>query len=102
MTQGQRALRRWLISIRGTDPSMPAPPPVPPTRDFTGWIMRPVDKLTDDDRAELRRLCGLCPDLAAIRDLAGGFAELVRTRGGQRLAAWVEDLDGERLVLRVG
>jgi hypothetical protein len=55
--------------------------------------MRPVDKLTDDDRAELRRLCGLCPDLAAIRDLARGFAELVRTRGGQRLTAWVEQAE---------
>jgi GGDEF domain-containing protein len=55
--------------------------------------MRPVDKLTDDDRAELRRLCGLCPDLATIRDLANGFAELVRTRGGQRLTAWVEQAE---------
>jgi transposase len=90
---GERTLRRWLIGIRGTDPSVPAPPPVPPARDITGWIMRPVDKLTDDDHAELRRLCGLCPDLAAIRDLARGFAELVRTRGGQRLTAWVEQAE---------
>jgi hypothetical protein len=90
---GERTLRRWLIGIRGTDPFVPAPPPVPPARDITGWIMRPVDKLTDDDRAELRRLCGLCPDLAAIRDLARGIAELVRTRGGQRLTAWVEQAE---------
>jgi hypothetical protein len=60
-TGGERTLRRWLIGIRGTDGSVPAPPPVPPARDITGWIMRPVDKLTDDDRAELQRLCGLCP-----------------------------------------
>jgi hypothetical protein len=61
--------------------------------DITGWIMRPVDKLTDDDRAELRRLCGLCPDLAAIRDLARDFAELVRTRGGKRPTIWIEQAE---------
>jgi transposase len=87
---GERTLRRYLVSIRGRNEPAPVPPPVPPARDITGWIMRPVDKLTDEHRAELERLCGLCPDLAAIRDLARGFTDLVRTRGGDRLAAWVE------------
>ena len=89
----ERTLRRWLIGIRGSNTPTPAPPPVPKTRDITGWIMRPVDKLTDDDRAELDRVCGLCPDLAATRDLARGFADLLRTRGGERLDAWVEQAE---------
>jgi hypothetical protein len=52
-----------------TEPA-PGPPPVPPTGDITGWIMRPVDELTDDDRAELERLCGLCDDLAGVAAMA--------------------------------
>ncbi|MGN9913934.1 hypothetical protein ACTMTJ_41020 [Phytohabitans sp. LJ34] len=66
----ERTLRRWLISIRGRNTPAPVPPAPPPTRDITGWIMRPIDNLTDEHQAELERLCGLCPDLAAIRDLA--------------------------------
>jgi hypothetical protein len=89
----ERTLRRWLISIRGRNTPAPVPPPVPPARDITGWIMRPVDKLTDEHQAELERVCGLCPDLAAIRDLVRGFTDLVRTRGGDRLAAWVEQAE---------
>jgi transposase len=89
----ERTLRRWLISVRGRNTPAPVPPTPPPTRDITGWIMRPIDKLTDEHQAELERLCGLCPDLAAIRDLARGFTDLVRTRGGDRLTAWVEQAE---------
>lgn len=92
-TGGERTLRRWLISVRGSNATPPAPPPVPKSRDITGWIMRPTSKLTDGDQAELDRLCGLCPDLGVIRDLARGFADLVRTRGGARLEEWVKQAE---------
>jgi transposase len=88
-TGGERTLRRFLIAVRGRPEPTLDPPPVPPTRDITGWIMRPGDKLTDDERTDLDRLCGLCPDLASIRDLAHGFTDLVRTRGGEHLTDWV-------------
>lgn len=55
--------------------------------------MRPADKLTDDDQTQLEQLCLRCPDPATIRDLARGFAELVRTRGGTRLPSWVEQAE---------
>ena len=90
---GERTLRRWLIRVRGRNQPAPVPPPAPPTRDITSWIMRPIDKLTDEHQAELDRLCGLCPDLASIRDLARGFTNLVRTRSGELLAVWVEQAE---------
>jgi hypothetical protein len=48
-TGSERTLRRFLIALRGRPEPTVEPPPVPPTRDITAWIMRPVDKLTDDD-----------------------------------------------------
>jgi transposase len=91
-TAGERTLRRWLVAHRGTPTTAPPPPPVPKARDITALIMRPIQKLADTDRAELARICDLCPDLAAARDLARGFAHLVRTRTGTdtNLRAWVE------------
>jgi hypothetical protein len=91
-------LRRWLISVRGRNTPAPVPPAPAATRDITGWIMRPIDKLTDQHQAELERLCNLCPDLAAIRDLARGFTDLVRTRGGDRLTTRVEQAEHGTIV----
>jgi transposase len=92
-TGSERTLRRFLIALRGRPEPTVEPPPVPPTRDITAWIMRPLDKLTDDDQAELDRLCQLCPDLTTIRQLAHGFADLVRNRGGDRLTAWTQQAE---------
>ncbi|MFE9658147.1 transposase [Micromonospora sp. NPDC006431] len=89
----ERTLRRWLISVRGSNAAAPPQPPVPKTREITGWIMRPASKLAAADRAQLDRLCSLCPDLDAIRDLAHGFTDLVRTRRGDRLDAWVKQAE---------
>jgi transposase len=88
-TGSERTLRRWLISVRGSNATTAPPPPAPKSREITGWIMRPVGKLTNDDHAQLERLCELCPDLGVIRDLARGFTDLLRTRGGAHLDAWV-------------
>jgi hypothetical protein len=92
-TGSERTLRRWLISVRGSNTATPGPPPPPKTRDIVGWIMRPPGKLSNADTAELQRLCDLCADLAIIRDLARGFADLLRTRGGAHLDAWVEQAE---------
>ncbi|MEV8517307.1 hypothetical protein [Dactylosporangium sp. NPDC051484] len=70
-TGGERTLRRWLISVHGSNAVTPSPPK---TRDIVGWIMRPTGQLSQDETAELEQQCGLCPDLAVIRDLARGFA----------------------------
>ena len=86
---GERTLRRYLIATRGTTTTEPTPPPVPSSRTITAWIMRPSGKLTDEDTIALATACDTCPDLATIRDLARGFTDLVRERGGKHLTTWV-------------
>jgi transposase len=90
---GERTLRRFLVQIRrGEQP--PTPPPVPSAREITAWIMRPDDKLSDDDRTGLKDACARCTDLAALTDLAHGFNQLVRERGGDRLETWINHAAG--------
>ena len=86
---GQRTLRRWLIDVRGHVQTPPAPPPVPSSRTITGWIMRPADKLNEEDTTALKDACVRCPDLAAITELAHGFTNLVRNRQGAHLEEWI-------------
>uniref|UniRef100_UPI001BD9DD81 ISL3 family transposase n=1 Tax=Acrocarpospora catenulata TaxID=2836182 RepID=UPI001BD9DD81 len=90
----ERTLRRYLISVRGVTEAVPAPPRIPTSRDITAWIMRPPGRLTADDHAELERLCVRCQDLDSIRDLARGFADLVRTRTAAGLDSWVSTAQG--------
>ena len=86
---GERTLRRWLIDARQHLEKPPAPPPVPASRTITGWIMRPSDRLNEDDTAALKDACTRCPDIAAITELAHGFTHLVRQRGGTQLDDWI-------------
>jgi transposase len=84
----ERTLRRFLVQTHGREQA-PAPPPVPSARQITAWIMRPDDKLSEDDRTGLKDACARCADLAALTDLAHGFNQLVRHRGGDRLETWI-------------
>lgn len=86
---GERTLRRWLVAARTHRERPPAPPPPPSSRTITSWIMRPADKLSEDDTAALKDARALCPDIAAITDLAHGFTDLVRQRHGDQLDGWI-------------
>jgi transposase len=85
----ERTLRRYLSQIRRQDAASPAPPPVASAREITAWIMRPHHKLDETDRLALNDACARCPDLAALTELAHGFAALVRNRGGAHLEEWI-------------
>jgi hypothetical protein len=84
-----RTLRQYLAGLRRRASKPAPPPPVPSARQLTSWIMRPDEKLDDADRLGLKTACAACPELAALTELAHGFNELVRTRGGARLEEWV-------------
>jgi transposase len=84
----ERTLRRFLVDVRGHD-RPPDPPSVPSACEITGWIMRPGDKLGDEDRTGLKDACARCPELAALTDLAHGFNALVRQLGDDRLETWI-------------
>lgn len=84
-----RTLQRFLIQDRGVTRA-PTPPPVPAARHLTAWIMRPHNKLTDDDRLGLKQARARCPDLDTLTDLAHGFNHLLRDRRGDQLEEWIK------------
>ncbi|QSB17552.1 ISL3 family transposase [Natronosporangium hydrolyticum] len=84
-----RTLREYLAQIRRPVPAVPPAPVVPSARQITGWIMRPDDKLDEDDRLGLKTVCQACPELATLTELAQEFNQLVRTRSGHRLEEWI-------------
>jgi Transposase len=90
---GERTLRRYLISIRGTEQAAPPQPKVPSARQLASWIMRPDANLTIDERDALADARTRCTNLAAIRELAGDFTHLVRHRHGSDLYGWLERAD---------
>ncbi|MEV6351018.1 ISL3 family transposase [Actinoplanes sp. NPDC051851] len=96
-TGSERTLRRWLLTIRGSNAAVPPPPPIPKAREITGWIMRPTSKTTTENLEQLQRFCEICPDLGTIRDLARGFTDLLRTRGGNHLDAWTTRAEQESI-----
>lgn len=73
-----RTLQRYLARTRETT-RPPAPPLVPAARHLTAWIMRPDDRLTDDDRLGLKNARARCADQASastfpeIRGFATGL-----------------------------
>jgi transposase len=85
----ERTLRRWLVNARTVQHRPPTPPPVPSARTISSWIMRPTDKLDENDRAALKNACTQCPDIAAITDLAHGFTHLLRERHSDQLNDWI-------------
>ncbi|HZM83929.1 MAG TPA: hypothetical protein VFC19_50065 [Candidatus Limnocylindrales bacterium] len=90
----ERTLRRWLIDARAHQQKPPTPPPVPSSRTITSWIMRPADKLGEDDKTALKDACARCPDLTTLTELARGFTHLVRQRQGDKLEQWINKAAG--------
>jgi transposase len=84
-----RTLQRFLVEVRRHE-RVPEPAPVPSAQQITAWIMRPDDKLSDQDRLGLKNACTDCSDLATLTNLAHGFNTLVRQRGGNRLETWID------------
>lgn len=56
--------------------------------------MRHPDRLRDEDRQQLARVCALCPELDAASRLVRAFAEILTTRSGH-LNDWITAVRAE-------
>lgn len=73
----------------------PAQPPSPPTapvrtpRQAMWLLMRPADKLTEEDSAYREQMIQQCPELALAEMLVKEFQTLLRQRKVERFDGWV-------------
>lgn len=89
---GYSTLSRYVRTLRdGT--AVPAPAPVPSPRTVSGWIMRPREKLTPRQTAELERVRLACPDITEACNLARAFTDLARNRRGHLLTEWIRQAE---------
>ena len=67
----------------------PAAPPAPRPRQVTRWMMTRPDNLAGEDAAQLARLLGGSPGLAAAAAHVRSFAGIMTARQGERLGGWM-------------
>jgi transposase len=72
-------------------PSAAAPPPldVPSPRHVATLLMQRPERLTEDDRAYLDRLCAQEPTITIAYALSTAFATMLRARRGEQLDDWL-------------
>jgi transposase len=51
-------------------------------------MMRPSEKVTTEERAQLRHILQPCPTLRTLNELVSDFAGMARQRHGQHLSTW--------------
>ncbi len=68
--------------------SSPTEAPCTP-RQVCWLLLRPCDALTDDERAYLRRLRAVCPDVACVAGFVAAFATVLREHDVDGLYAWL-------------
>jgi transposase len=96
---GPRTVYRFLQQVEReeTAPRSPAvsrPADVPSPRHVASLLVQRPDRLTDDDRAYLSRLCEQTPNIARAYTLATDFAALLRERRGTCLDDWLAQAKG--------
>jgi transposase len=86
----ERSVRRLLQDWRGdVQHAPPKPSVICSPREMTMWMMRPTEKLSTDDHANLCRVLDGCPTLNTVNTLVSDFAGMLRERQGQHLDAWI-------------
>jgi transposase len=86
----------YLRPLRHLGPP-PATPPPPKVRDITGWLLRHPDSLDADAQVKRKQVLTSWPHLEALAGHVAAFAELMSGRRGDRLNAWISQVERDEL-----
>jgi hypothetical protein len=69
----------------------------PPPRRLVGWIMSRPAALAEHERGHLEELLAACPPLTVLAEHVRAFADLLTTRCGANLEAWMTAVESSDL-----
>jgi transposase len=88
-----KTVRTYLHPLRAGRVA-PKPVPIAPTvRQVTGWITRHPDRLTEDQRLQLKQVLARSPSLTVTHQHVHEFAVMLTQRRGQYLGDWMLDVE---------
>lgn len=88
-----KTVRTYLHPLRAGRVA-PKPVPIAPTvRQVTGWLTRHPDRLTEDERLQLKQVLAHSPALTVTHQHVHEFAVMLTQRRGENLDAWMRDVD---------
>lgn len=90
-----RPFRAGMATAAGAAP--PATPAPPKVRHLTAWLLRHPDSLDADEQVKLKEVLTRCPHLDALAGHVTGFAELLTELHGDRLDAWIDQVERDQL-----
>jgi transposase/DNA-binding CsgD family transcriptional regulator len=93
----QRSTRRYLQPLRAALTAPVLPPPPPTVREVTRWITSHPGHLTEEETAKLNRVKARSPRLSATAGHVTAFAEMMASRHGERLPAWIDAVERDNL-----
>ena len=88
-------VRAYIATLRPSPPD--APPPPPKVRQVTGWLTRHPTTLNEEDRAGLKDVLARCPELDTAAGHVRNFGEILTSRLGTTLPAWINAVDASQL-----
>ncbi|MEU6497783.1 transposase [Streptomyces sp. NPDC046984] len=88
-------VRSHTATLRGAPAG--APPRPPTVRQVTGWLTRHPTALTEEDQAGLKHVLARCPELDMAAGHVRDFGEILSSRLGSTLLAWIDAVDGSHL-----
>ncbi|MGW2370350.1 ISL3 family transposase [Streptomyces sp. NPDC001667] len=80
---GRKSVRRFLNTLTRYNGPRAVPPPPPAVADVVRWIIGRPENQNDQNRQDLKDVCGRCPEIAEACHLARGFATILRRRDGR-------------------
>jgi len=89
-----RPFRATAAAAGAAPPATPAPPKV---RHLTAWLLRHPDTLDADEQVKLKEVLARCQHLEALAGHVTGFAELLTGLHGDRLDAWIDQVERDQL-----
>jgi len=96
-TGSVQTLRRYVRAFRATAVKAPTTPPPPKPRRVVRWLMSNPDNVTDEEKAQLKKILTRCPELDAVAKHVRDFAAMMRDLRGDRLDDWMRRVQDDDL-----